>query len=264
MSSHHVVPVLAGILCFCVGLAAGIGLAIAKPGKIRDLARRMGRPDYNKQWYYDQTVKFHKRIDTCVPEGAVIFVGDSFIQGMCVTEVVPGGINYGIGGDTTQGVLQRLPGYHSIARASAVVLAVGDNDLRRGGEESVIVENYQAILVRLPEQVSVLFCSLTPYSQRAEEVQTNKKITSLNRLAITVCSSRSNCHFIDLYHPLADAQGYLSSQFDDGDGVHLNGEGYRLCIKKIREALIQPASSLGTKAVTHGEQIPENSNATSH
>jgi lysophospholipase L1-like esterase len=264
MSSHHLVLVLPAIACFSVGLGVGIGLAIARSGKIRDLARRMGRPDFYQQWCYDQTVKFHKRIDACVPGRAVIFVGDSFIQGLCVTEIVAGGINYGIGGDTTAGVLKRLPSYQSISRASAVVLAVGDNDLRPGCEESMIVENYKAILAQIPEQVSVLFCSLTPYGERAGEAQANQKIINLNRLAVAVCSSRSHCYFIDLYNPLVDANGHLRAQFDDGDGVHLNGEGNRLCIERIRAALSQSVSSLEPKGFACSAQVPENSTATSH
>jgi lysophospholipase L1-like esterase len=245
MNNQQVVLLLAGIVCLSGGFAAGIGLAIIKPGKVRDLARRWGRPDYNKQWFYDQTVNFHKRIDACTPDGAVIFIGDSFIQGMCVTGVVSGGINYGIGGDTAAGVLARIPIYKSIPRVRAVVLAVGDNDLRRGYNESVIVANCQKILTGIPTNVPVLFCSLTPCGEQLDGEQINKRITSLNHHLTEVCSERRNCHYIELGSGLANDGGYLRPQFDDGDGVHLNGEGYQLCIEKLRESLMKLAPIVG-------------------
>jgi lysophospholipase L1-like esterase len=244
MNNQQVMPLLAGIVCFSVGFAAAIGLAVIKPGKVRDLARRLGRPDYNKQWFYDQTVNFHKRIDACAPDGSVLFIGDSFIQGMCVTDVWPGSINYGIGGDTTDGVLKRFPIYKSALRAGAIVLAVGDNDLRRGQVESMIVANYQKIVTGVPTNVPVLICSLTPCSEPADSRQINKRIASLNRQLTGVCSGRRNCHYLDLSSKLTNDNGYLRPQFDDGDGVHLNGDGYRLCIEKLRESLMKHAPAL--------------------
>lgn len=244
MSGHQVVAVIAGVVCFSVGLAAGIGFAVAKPAKVRQWARRLGRPDYNKEWFYDQTVSFHKRVDACAPDGSVLFIGDSFIQGMCVTGVAPGGINYGIGGDTTDGVLERLPIYKAAARAGAIILAVGDNDLRRGYDESVIVTNYKNIVAVIPTNVPVFCCSLTPCSEPADSGQMNKRITSLNHQLTEVCSGRRNCYYIDLSSQLANETGYLRPQFDDGDGVHLNGEGYRLCIEKLRESLMKIAPAL--------------------
>lgn len=111
-------------------------------------------------------VQFHQRIDASVPAGSVLFFGDRFIQGMCVTEIVTNGIKHGIGGDTTNGVLNRLPGCHSVARSKAVVLAVGDNDLRSDLDAPAIVTNYYKILSIIPADVPVLFCSLTPCSER--------------------------------------------------------------------------------------------------
>jgi lysophospholipase L1-like esterase len=168
----------------------------------------------------------------------VLFIGDSFIQGMCVTEVADHAINYGIGGDTTAGILARLPIYQSLSRARAVVFAAGDNDLRNGFEESAVVANYQAILSQIPENVPIFFCSLTPYGKSVTKSgEMNQKITRLNHEAKGLCAARANCHFINLSAGLADEEGYLQTQFDDGDGAHLNGSGYRICIDKLHESM---------------------------
>ncbi len=59
------------------------------------------------------------------PDKSVVFVGDSLTQSLYVDAVARPSVNYGIGGDTTVGVLGRLPEYRSILCASAVVMAIG-------------------------------------------------------------------------------------------------------------------------------------------
>ena len=41
-------------------------------------------------------------MDSLVPVGATVFIGDSITQGLATSAVVPLSVNYGIGGDTTQ------------------------------------------------------------------------------------------------------------------------------------------------------------------
>jgi lysophospholipase L1-like esterase len=238
MNSHWIVTTVAGLGCLAIGLTAGVGLAIAKPGKIRQWARQLGRPDYNQQWSYEQTIKFHKRVDACVPDGSVLFVGDSFIEGMCVTAVEPGGVNYGIGGDTTEGVLGRLPIYSSMTRARAVVFAMGDNDLRQGRSEAEVAANYQKIVAQVPKTVPIFFCSLTPCLPGPQFVEINRGIASLNRSLKELCGSQPRCHLVDLGPTFNDEHGCLRREFAEDDGMHLNGQGYRLCIEKVREALL--------------------------
>jgi len=237
MNGHPVIPVAAGVVCFSIGLAVGVGVAISKPAKIRQWSRRLGRPDYNQQWYYNQTVKFYKRIDACVPEGAVLFVGDSFIQGLSVTGVAKDGINFGIGGDTTEGVLARLPMYSSLAKARAVVFAVGDNDLRRGRTEAEVARNYEKIVAQVPKTVPIFFCSIVPCVDGLDYAEINRGIASLNRSLTELCASNSRCHLVDLGPNFNDERGALRCEYADDDGVHLNGSGYRLCIEKLRGAL---------------------------
>jgi lysophospholipase L1-like esterase len=133
-------------------------------------------------------------------------------------------------------------------RARAVVLAVGDNDLRRGCDESDIVGNYRAILAQIPQNVAIFFCSLTPCSESADAGRMNEKIGKLNRLGAEVCATRPDCYYVDLNSILANEAGCLRTQFADADGVHLNGMGYRVCIEKLRESLAKHASVAAAKA----------------
>ncbi|HXT10451.1 MAG TPA: GDSL-type esterase/lipase family protein [Candidatus Angelobacter sp.] len=223
----------------CLGIALGFALAFARPGLLRRLAKGFGLPDTNQRWMYGQMLAFHRRVDACVPDGAVLFIGDSFIEGLCVTEIADHGINYGIGGDTTEGVLARLPAYGSLAHAGAVVFAVGDNDLRRGRTEDEVVANYRKMFAQVPKNVPVFFYSLTPCIGDAEHAEINRGITGLNRALKELCAAEPGRHFVDVGPALSDDRGGLRTEFADSDGMHLNGKGYRVCIEKMRDALAQ-------------------------
>jgi lysophospholipase L1-like esterase len=235
-----------GLLAWAAGLALGvvlgIGFALARPGLLRRVAKKLGFPDGNQRWFYEQTVVFHQRIDDCVPDQAVLFIGDSFIQGLCVTEVAALAINYGIGGDTTEGLLARLPHYQSLSRARAVVVSVGENDLRKGRKQTDIAQSYRQIVDRLPKKVSMFFCSLTPCTQ-ATSGPLNDAAMSLNPIIRQICASRPDGHFVDLNETLCGADGFLLPQYAESDGSHLNGRGNRVCIEKLRASLRELASA---------------------
>lgn len=249
MSSQQIVTVVAAAVCFVVGIAVGLGLAIARPGSARNLALKAGQADPYKQWYYEQTVKYHKRVDACVPDGSVIFVGDSFVQGLCVTAVAKDGINYGIGNDTTEGVLARLPVYNSLTRARGVVFVIGDNDLRQGRAETEVTGNYKKIISQVPKTVPIFFCSLLPCVEGPKFAEINRGIESLNRSLKEICAEDSRCHFVDLVPSFKDERGNLRQELAEEDGVHLNGAGYRLCVEKMREAMESAGNTFHTTSV---------------
>lgn len=85
-----------------------------------------------------------------VEEGDVVFLGDSITEGGEWAEMFPDvpTKNRGIGGDTSQGVLDRL---HTITagRPSKVFLKIGTNDLARFVSVDQIAENVGKIVDRL-------------------------------------------------------------------------------------------------------------------
>jgi len=227
---------LACALCLVLGIAFGIGFALLRPGSLRPLAKKLKLPDQNQEWFYQQTVAFHRRMDGCVPNNAVLFIGDSFVQGLCVSEVAANAINYGIGGDTTEGVLARLAHYQSLNRAGAVVIGVGENDLRKGRAPAEIVRNYRQIASQLPEKISLFFCSMTPCT-KSKAGPLNDAVMKLNPVPKELCESHPNCHFVDLNETVCGPDGFLLADFADTDGSHLNARGNRACIEKLRATL---------------------------
>ncbi len=198
--------------------------------------------------HYKRMLRYHVRMDGNVPHRSAVFIGDSLTQGLFTDAVASPSVNYGIGGDTTVGVLARLPEYYqSLQHASAVVLGIGVNDMRFRDNQQ-IVENYKRILQALPDGVTVVCSAVLPinegtYSNLSLSVINNTRITDLNTSLKALCSADPQCIFVDPRSRLIGTNGNLSAALDDGDGIHLNSAGNRIWIDELRNALSKTQSS---------------------
>lgn len=197
--------------------------------------------------HYKTMVTYHQRMDDNVPGGAVIFIGDSITQGLAVAAVTPLAVNYGIGKDTTVGVLDRIPVYRSLARAEAIVLAIGVNDLRQRGNAE-IVANFDSILEHLPSEVPVIISAILPVDLRVwPEPDHNQRIQQINHELELLCSTHPTSLFVDSRTRLIDAEQIDTGQVDSaqnlaanhhiGDGIHLSAAGYTVWIDELRDGL---------------------------
>lgn len=194
------------------------------------------KPDITE--HYRRMMIYHKYMDGSVPEGAVLFIGDSITQGLCVIAVHALAVNYGIGSDTTVGVLERLPVYQSMERAAAVVIAIGVNDLSRR-DNAAILENYKKIMAAVPPQIPLLFSAVLPLDERdkPDEEKKNGRIRELNQGLEALCAQDARCVFLDSTPSLIDESGNLNPAYHTGDGVHLNTAGYALWIRDLRKKM---------------------------
>lgn len=195
-------------------------------------------PDPEITEHYRRMMNYHVYMDGNVPEGAVLFIGDSITQGLCVSAVWERSVNYGIGSDTTVGVLQRLPEYASMSRAAAVVVAIGVNDLK-WRDDAGILANYKKIMEAIPPGTPVLFSAVLPLDDRSKPAEENRnpRIRELNKALGDFCAGDSRCSFVDATPSLADDTGNLRPSLHVGDGVHLNTAGYAIWITALGERL---------------------------
>ena len=209
-----------------------LGFAKAREPEITEHFRRM--------------LRYQARMDGNVPDGAVLFIGDSMTQGLCVSAVFPLSVNYGIGSDTTAGVLERLSTYRSIQKAGAVVLAIGVNDMKfRSNEE--ILRNFAAIAARIPERVPIVFSAVLPLNEKKREerrVLYRDRIKMLNARLGEFCRNSPRLFFLDVGPLLSDETGNLADEYDDGDGVHLNAKGNAVWIAGLREKIAEARASV--------------------
>ena len=175
--------------------------------------------------------------DEVVPQGATIFIGDSLIKNLCAAAVTDEAINFGINGDTTLGVLQRICRYNSLPRAGAIVLAIGVNDLISGKND--ILTNYHKIVNNLPEGIPLIVNAIFPVDGNILAGGFNQKILEFNAGLNNMCLAKDNCYFINSGIALADRNGNLEPTYHIGDGLHLNKNGYHLWITDLRKTLIK-------------------------
>ncbi|HDV0749473.1 TPA: GDSL family lipase, partial [Acinetobacter baumannii] len=175
--------------------------------------------------------------DGSIREGSIFFLGDSITQSLNVNSVTNQGINYGIGGDTTFGLLNRIKYYNSLNKADKILVAIGINDFIFNRTSKEIIENYEKIFELLPKDKKVFINSVLPvtyqYTENSDKI-TIKQIVELNHELKKFCSLKPNCEFINSYGLFADSAGFLKKSYDTGDGIHLNTEGYNLLIKILK------------------------------
>lgn len=199
--------------------------------------------------HYYRMLEYHKRIDGNVPAGAIIFIGDSLTQGLCVSAVAAHSVNYGIGSDTTFGVLKRLEHYSSINKAGAVVIAIGVNDFRHR-TDTEIIHNYQTILDRIPDHIPVISSAVLPIDEQAHQNRgwgdISQRIKSLNSRLERLIGTKENVFFVDAGPGLTEDTGNLADIYHIGDGVHLNPAGNAIWIDSLKNEL----QKLRTSAVS--------------
>lgn len=187
--------------------------------------------------HYYAMHEYYKRVDENVLSGSAVFIGDSIIQGLSVSSVLPLAVNFGVGMDTTLGVIKRLPDYSSINNAKVVIISVGLNDLRRRDNEHII-KNLSKINELIPYKIPVVFNAILPI----DEVKTNflgynARIRKINKRLSVICDGKANMYCVNIMMDVVDDIGNLSSVYHLGDGIHLNKLGNDILINNVKIVL---------------------------
>jgi len=229
-----------GIICsYIIILHIFLAIVLLKSNFIEKVEHRLGiAPRVEIGSYFYRILNYHSRMDGNVPDHSVIFIGDSITQGLCVSAVWCPSVNYGIGSDTTVGVLKRLSVYKSINRASAVVIEIGINDMKYRSNEKIF-QNMKKIAQYLPQNIPIIFSAILPVDERVREDLKgwNKRIIQLNDKIKNWTKQTKTIFFIDIRDYLIDKTGNLSSKYHVGDGVHLNSLGNSIWIQHLKKKI---------------------------
>ncbi|MCF6325012.1 MAG: GDSL-type esterase/lipase family protein [Gammaproteobacteria bacterium] len=214
-----------------------VGIAIVKTDIIARFQVKLGYEVTSDELtpHYREMLAFQKRIDKNIPGKSLIFIGDSLTQGLAVIAVSPQSINYGIGQDTTVGVLKRIPFYRSILKSKAVIIAIGINDLKRRSNDE-IVKNYLDIVGLIPKNIPVLLSAVLAVDEVASgRAGFNERIKKLNGSLEDICKNSHRLHFLNISKLVVNSDGNLSTDYHLGDGVHLNGLGNKIWIAELKK-----------------------------
>jgi lysophospholipase L1-like esterase len=170
----------------------------------------------------------------------IIMLGDSITAGGEWEQLLQGYdvANYGIPGDTTDGILLRLQEIY-LANPKKVFIMVGTNDLYFSGRNDddnytvmTIYNNYQRIVNSLRENGIEVIIQSTLNVLSETSGRKNNDINTLNKLLQNFCV-KENLIFLDINSVLVK-DGLLQKQFTT-DGLHINRKGY----EKWKEIIIK-------------------------
>lgn len=210
--------VVAYLVVLHLTLIAGVGLWASKHWQ-RQTVPVAEHPYYKARRSFQQVVQ--------VPAGATVFAGDSLTDHADWSILLGDAraVNFGIAGDTSDGLLQRVDDItrHQPAR---VFLMIGINDVSGHVAPEVILANYRQILQRIHATspgTQVVVQSVLPVSKWEA---LNAPIRRLNA-QLQAVAAQQGAGFLDLHSAFTDASGKLDARYTF-DGLHLNGEGYLL------------------------------------
>ena len=183
-------------------------------------------------------------------KGQIVFVGDS-ITDLCPLDKYYSDLdlatyNRGIGGDTTQGVIDRLQVSVFDIEPSKIVLMIGTNDVDTNIPNETILANYKIILDEIKRNqptVELYFVSIIPQNEDIRELaglnvaENNKTIKYLNSEIEKLCEEYGYT-YVDIFSSLLDEDGYLLKECSY-DGLHLNSNGFEIWVEILKPYLIK-------------------------
>lgn len=214
------------------GLCAAMAIAAEPP------------PASQRSSYWRERTSFFRTLGR---PAEVVMIGDSLTDGAEWAEMFPDQdiVNRGIDSDTTDGVLARVDDIVA-ARPRQAFVMIGINDFADGRRDvDAVFGNYHAIVSRLRQAgIRVVVQSTLPCNEAKAAWKScasiNGKIARLNARLPSLAAP--GVVFVDL-RPLLAPDGNLKSEVTY-DGVHLNGDGYRLW----KQAIAASMPGRGSKA----------------
>ena len=211
------------------------------------LAQKNKKTD--KDYYIERKLEMFEFENLNLAKEQIVFIGDS-ITDLCVLDNYYADLslatyNRGIGGDTTQNVLNRLKVSLFDIQPSKIVLLIGVNDINSNVGKDKLLANYRSILneikTNLP-QTEVFCMSILPMNKTLEtystiDVDKNNQIVMEVNPKIEEIVNEFDYEFVNLFPEFADANNYLIEDFSD-DGIHLNHNGFVVWSNKIKPMLM--------------------------
>ncbi|KRE97080.1 hypothetical protein ASG89_29935 [Paenibacillus sp. Soil766] len=213
--------------------------------------------------YWQQKVLSFGYLNMFAEEDSIVFLGDSITEQFMNSEYFHSKciLNRGIGGDTTTTMLSRLENTFINIQPEKIFLLIGINDILQNKNMKDILYNYNAIIKSIKSILpltEIFIQSILPVSRKVGSSSHlyNKKIQQLN-VEIMQIAKRSNLEFIDTYSLFKDNDGHLLDMHTF-DGIHLNGEGYKMWSGELMKLINQGAersSPIQDKTKTIEEQL---------
>lgn len=164
-----------------------------------------------------------------------VFVGSSSIRLWKLEDSFPqrGFLNRGFGGSQLADSVFFADRIVIKYRPKTVVMYAGDNDIAGGKSPEVVAEDFKkfvaAVHSKLPN-TRIHFIAIKPSIARWKLVD---KVRTANQLIRDFVIQTPNVCYIDVFHPMLDADGKPRSELYVKDGLHMTADGYRIWTQEL-------------------------------
>lgn len=145
--------------------------------------------------------------------------------------------NRGIGGDTTDRLLERLNSNVLCIQPKNVVLLIGTNDIGRGLPLSISLDNVEKIIKDTKSAcpgINFIIEAVYPINENMRdkhEKRSNRKINEMNKEFVKLCE-KYECVWVDFTDKLKDKDGNLKAEYTY-DGLHINAQAYEIVAENV-------------------------------
>lgn len=140
--------------------------------------------------------------------------------------------NRGIGGDTSDRILERLETNVFNIEPKIIVFMVGINDLTIGAPAQVVADNIEKVILAIKErlpQTDLILETLTPVRNRKKG--SNSQVDELNKL-LEPMAEKYNLKFLRTHDLLLADDNELRKDFTY-DGLHINAKAFEIVTGEI-------------------------------
>ena len=152
-------------------------------------------------------------------------------------------VNTGFGGSTMDSLASHYEGLIGRFEPDQVFIGSGDNDLARGRTQREVLVDTVSILDRIAEQLPGTSVAIIAAKPSVDRWYLRTEYEKLNAGFQELAAHRSDVEFVDVWHPLLDADGQVRPELYGSDGLHLNANGYRIYAAALGAAGDAPALS---------------------
>lgn len=216
-----------------IGTLVGFSVVWRFPSLLDALAWRLEHfqrsPTWSQRVYERRTLSDHMSRDALVPEGAVLFFGDSHLLALPVF-MAEQGVSFAMGGETADRLDKRLAKYRSINAARAVVIGSGTNDLLNGAAPEDVEKSWDSILKQVRGR-RVICVEIPVNSMNGSSADKYRKS---NALIAERCRSWGHASI-----SVEPGVGEFTQAGFASDGIHLDTRGSHLLMASIISRLDQ-------------------------
>lgn len=187
-----------------------------------------------RAYYYHKKEHFETLPDM---DNEIIFLGNSITDNCEWAELFqnPNIKNRGIGGDDTDGILERLSEVTN-SNPSKIFIMIGTNDLAYGKSVEHVVSNYYKIIDSIQlwsPKTDIYIQSVLPVEDAIHTTRKNSNILKINKELENLASIKK-VTYIDLFSVFVNEIGKLNLDYSI-DGLHINGKGYLIWKETIQD-----------------------------